>query len=326
MNILIEGENQKNYYAKLHEAYRTGLRRTFNVKFWGKGYEEYDESVKSFVRIKEKLFGDEQIDFLPLTDCYDPQNYAKGISYCDLDKINCKKIIMLCDFWSEASCKFSEYEEFIESLKIDYIFSFFRYPLNAWKKSKIYNKLIWFPPSFDPLIFNDWKKEKIWDVGNLNASIRTFDKFYPERYNMHMILSGMEDIKYFTARHPGSGMKAPNTPLIGKSFSEAINSCKLFVTSGNLIYRNYTPKYVEIMASKTCLLAFEPMDSELIGLVDGINYVKIDEHNLEEKVRYYINHDQERERIAENGYQFVLNNYSCYALALRIYTELRMRL
>ena len=114
--------------------------------------------------------------------------------------------------------------------------------------------------------------------------------------------------------------------MIGKSFSEAINECKIFITTGNLQYRNFGPKYVEIMASKACLFATEPLDAKIIGLEDGVNYVQITEDDVEDKVRYYLRHDEERNRIAECGYRFALERYCCYAQANFVLRQLEGKL
>ena len=136
----------------------------------------------------------------------------------------------------------------------------------------------------------------------------------------------MGNIKYYYAKHPGSGMLAENTPLVGKDFSEKIGACKIFVTSGSLQYRNFNPKYVEAMASKTCLFANEPVDADIVGLIDGVNYVKIDEENFTEKITYYLEHEAERKRIAENGYLFAMERYSCYAQAVYVYRQVMMKM
>ena len=324
MNIIVLGNESKYYLAKLHESYRKGLRSFFNTKFWGEGYAEYDSSITSIIDVKEILFNNEAVDLVILAECYDPRNWRRGADYTDFDKLHSRKAIMLCDFWSETD-DYKGFKSFIREYDIDYILSFFLYPILVWNDSEISNKLIWFPPSFDPCVFNDWKGQEVWDVGNLNASTLNYSDFYPERFKMHNVISNICGIKYLTARHPGYGNHEPSHPLVGKNFSRIINSCKLFVTSGNMIYKNFAPKYVEIMASHTCLLAFEPLDSTRIGLIDGVNYVRIDGDNLEEKVKYYLSHDSERERIAKAGYELVIKNYSCYSLALRLFDELEKR-
>lgn len=323
MKILIEGENCENYYAKVHESYRTGLRAMCDTRCYGKGYEGYDETIKTFVEIKKKIFGEEDIDLILLTDCWNLRNLKQGLNYTGLENLNCKKAIMLCDFWSEANCQIEEYVEFINQHNIDFILSYFRAPLYLWKNLEIHKKLIWFPPSFDPKLFNDWGLTKKWDVGNLNADIQKRTTFYPERYEMHERLKKMEGISYLTARHPGTGILPRNTPLIGKNFSEAINQCRMFFTSGNMQYRNFAPKYVEIMASHSCLMAYEPLDAEYIGLVDGENYINLDNKNIEETIRYYLSHEQECDSIAAKGYQFVMNKYNCYVGAANLICEIQ---
>lgn len=326
MKILIEGENLENYYAKVHEACRLGLRTMFNAKCYGKGYSQYDPQISSFIKIKELLFGDEALDLVLLTDCWNPRKLEKGLYYTDLNQLDCKKAIMLCDFWSEADCQRDKYVDFILENGIDYIFSYFRAPFHLWKELKIYNRLIWYPPCFSPHIFNDWGKVKRWDVGNLNAGILENNPFYPERFSIHQKMLGMKDISYYYDKHPGTGFCQTDTPLIGKSFSEAINECKIFITTGNLQYRNFGPKYVEIMASKACLFATEPLDAKIIGLEDGVNYVQITEDDVEDKVRYYLRHDEERNRIAECGYRFALERYCCYAQANFVLRQLEGKL
>lgn len=327
MNILIEGKNLDNYYAKVHVAWRKGLSQMFGAKCYGRGYENYSEAIETFEQMKEAVFQGGKLDLLILTDCWDPLNLTDGFRYRGIEELDCKKAIMLCDFWSEAEANRAEYFNFIESNGIDFILTFFRMPFYLWKDFDISKKLIWFPVCFDPDIFNDWGQEKVWEVGNLNAGAYSANDFYPERYQMHRNLLGMEDvqngkIKYFYAKHPGSGMLPADTPLIGKDFSEKMGACKIFVTSGSLQYRNFNPKYVEAMASKTCLFANEPLDADLIGLADGVNYVKIDEGNFVSKINYYLEHEDERACIAENGYLFVMERYSCYAQAVYVYKQL----
>ena len=326
MRILIEGENYEDYYAKVHEAYRTGLKAVCDARCYGKGYAEYDENITSFVDAKEAVFGNDEIDLILLTDCWDPRHLEAGFKYSDLEKLNCKKAIMLCDFWSEADCQFDKYCDFINRWDIDFIFSYFRAPFHMWESHEIWKKLIWYPPSFDPHIFNDWGKQKKWSIGNLNAGVDTYSSFYPERSTVHEILSNTEGIKYLTKKHPGTGILPKGTRLIGKDFSETINQCKCFFTSGNLKYKNSSPKYIEILASKSCLFAYEPMDSELIGLVDGQNYICVDERNIREKLLWYLNNENELARVTDEGYRFVMKKYNCYAVSMNLVLEVRKRI
>lgn len=326
LNILIEGPNLEHYYAKVHISWRKGWSRMFGARCYGKGYDTYSENIKTFSQMKEAVFGSRKLDLLVLTDCWNPADLSKGFCYDGIEELDCKKAIFLADFWSEAEAGRKEFFDFVDRYNIDYIFTYFRMPFYLWKDHEVAKKLIWFPVCFDPEIFNDWADDKLWDVGNLNAGAYAANGFYPERYKMHQRLLSMGNIKYYYAKHPGSGMLAENTPLVGKDFSEKIGACKIFVTSGSLQYRNFNPKYVEAMASKTCLFANEPVDADIVGLIDGVNYVKIDEENFTEKITYYLEHEAERKRIAENGYLFAMERYSCYAQAVYVYRQVMMKM
>lgn len=326
MKILLEGPNFENYYAKVHESFKNGLRALFDARCYGEGHLGYNQDIKSILEVKNLIFPNEEIDLVIFFDAVDPRHLDLGFSYEDVDKLKCKKAIWVNDFWGEVEPRRSEFIEFIEKHNIDYILTLFRAPFYLWKGTSLYDRLIWRPACFDPKIFNDWGESKEFDVGNLNAGMFKDNKFYPERYAFHQKLLEMNDIRYFYAPHPGAGMHLSGNNLIGKHFSEAINRCKIFITSGNLQYRNFIPKYVEIMASCSMLMANEPMDADLIGLIDGVNFVSINEDNIEDKVRYYLEHDDERMQIAKRGYMLAMEKYTSYAVAAKVYMDLAKKM
>lgn len=323
MKILIEGDNLENYYAKGHESFKNGLRALFDARCYGEGYPEYDENIKTFTQMKDAVFPGEEIDLILLFNAFNPYRIENGFAYEGLDALTCKKAVLLNDFWSEAETRREQYFRFIEENHIDYVISVFRAPFHLWKGTSIEKRLIFRPPCFDPKIFNDWEANKNFDVGNLNAGI--FDGsngFYPERMAFHNKLLEMNNIRYFYAKHPGSGFHRPDAPLIGRNFSITINQCKMFVTSGNLDYQNFAYKHVEIMASNSLLMTNEPMDAEMLGLIDGVNYVSIDETNIQEKVRYYLEHEEERLRIAQRGYALAMERYTSFSVAGYVYRQM----
>ncbi len=69
-------------------------------------------------------------------------------------------------------------------------------------------------------------------------------------------------------------------------------------------------KYFEVLACNTLLLApyFEELDD--LGFIPGVHFVEADEHNFEEKAHYYLNHEQERLKIALRGYEMVRARHS----------------
>ena len=68
------------------------------------------------------------------------------------------------------------------------------------------------------------------------------------------------------------------------------------------------------------------MDSELIGLVDGQNYICVDERNIREKLLWYLNNENELARVTDEGYRFVMKKYNCYAVSMNLVLEVRKRI
>lgn len=324
MRILIEGENLENYLAKCHEAFRTGLRAFYDTRCFGKGYLRYSPFVKTFGQIQKKMFPDRDPDLL-IAETWFPRNLEWGFKYHGIENIRTTKVVTLRDFWSEAEKQLDRYIDFIEMNQIHFILSLFPQPLTLWKDTPLGNRLLYIPPTFDPKLFNDWQMPKTYDVGFLAAGTVEKVDFYPERYNIHQKILQRKDLFYLWAKHPGWKMYKNEHALVGKNFSKLINSCKIFITTGG-IYRNPQPKIFESLASRTLLMSDEPVGVELIGLEDGVNYVKITEDSVMDKIDYYLSRPEERESIAENGFQLAMRRHSCYARALDFYKAIQPRL
>lgn len=318
MRILFEARCAKNYLAKCHEAFRTGLRRTFDTRMYGIGYDGYDLNIKNYSEIMSKTFESEKPDLI-IASFESEYNLAKiKFNYDGMDKIDVPKAIILSDYWRIAKNYKYDFEKAVNDNNIDIIISLFPQPLKIWEDTSIKNKFVYLPFTFDPEIFNDWNAEKVYDVGFLAAGTCEYTDFYPERYNIHHKLLNDNSIKYLWAQHPGWNSFDNKHPLVGKNFSQLINSCKIFVTTGGK-YHNAQPKIMEALASKTLVMSDRVLGEEIIGLEDGLNYVLINEDNVIDKIHYYLNNPKLIEEISENGYRLVFNNHSCYSRANEFY-------
>ncbi|MCL1939876.1 MAG: glycosyltransferase [Desulfovibrionaceae bacterium] len=322
MKILIVGENLNNYLAKCHEAFRTGLRNTFDGRLYGVGYPGYNGSIQSYEDIARYVFPEAQPNLLIAE-----MKIANGIMtfpYAGFSEYNGVKAVFLRDFWREALENADNYKASVENAGITYILTYFIGALMAFKEEPLYEKMVFVPPTFDPVIFNDWQQEKIYDVGFLAADTMAYSDFYPERYAIHQKIMAEKNLTYLYAQHPGWGMHEKEHELVGKNFSKKINSCKIFITTGG-IYRNAQPKIFEALASHTLLLMDKPLGADMLGLRDGVNYVAVTQDTVIDKIYYYLKNDDERERISEAGYRLAMERHSCYQRAVQFYAAVKER-
>jgi len=327
MKILIQGDNLENYLAKCHEAFRTGLKALYEVRSFGIGYAGYKANYISFRQIIEKLYNNEQPDVI-ISDSLSPiiDNFPSVKKFADSDFIKGLRCTQLSDYWSELNTQNEQkYFEKVSENKIDFILSYFIQPIENYSDKLHGCKFIFLPPAFDPKIFNDWGMTKEYDVSFLAYGTTNYSDFYPERYEIHHILLKERKINYLWAEHPGWKNHSGKSALIGKNFSQALNSSKISITTAG-VYKNAHAKYIEILASKSLLLAEEPIGFEKIGLIDGVNYVKINKSNLLDQIYYYLSHPEITDEITNEGYKLAINRHNCFARATDFYNEINSKL
>ncbi len=320
MRILIEGASYADYLAKCHEAFRSGLRATFDTRLFGRGYPAYTPRCKTYAQIIQHVFPDAPPDVI-VGGPYSPAD-LDGLKYAGLATVPALRVFLLSDYWDINDFHLAALLRFIHEHKFDLICSYFPQPLDMWRHTPIGHRLVFLPPCFDPAIFNDWQMPRIYDVAFLASGTVTYSPHYPERYRLHQQLLQRKDLHYLYAAHPGWQRHRNAHPLVGKNFSRAINSSKIFITTSG-IYRNPQQKIFEALASNVLLLAEEPLGADCIGLEDGVNYVKITEDDMMDKIDYYLAHPDLRARIAEAGYQWAMRRHSCYVRAIDFYEQVR---
>jgi len=319
LKILFVTPSARTTIAKSTEAFRTGLRAMFDTRFFGRGYGGYREGLKTYQEIIDLTFG-ETPDVMIVGFYGSDRGRANWwemapMPYEGLPEVDCLKFIVLTDYWHYRGVE-REVANMWWERGVNAALTNFSGAIPWYLGSPFKDRLFCVPLSFDPQIFNWRRLEKKYDIGFLGAGTTEERRIYPERFRIHrrLLATGYE---YLWSEHPGATRQYENEehPLVGVGFSNRIGECKLFVnTAGQWFHTN--PKYIEIMASGTCMLAQKPEDTELLRLEDGVNYVKLDEEHLEEQVAYYLEHDEEREAIARAGYLTAMRHHTCYARAI----------
>lgn len=205
----------------------------------------------------------------------------------------------------------------MEKNNVRYVFSLYRDKFYEWYP-QFWRGLCWLPHHFDPHSFIDYGLKKDIDFLLMGAM---HPVVYPLR---HAILQRMQHHPGFVY-HPHPGYRDFNLDeeaLVGTRFAQEINRAKIFFTCDSA-YHYPVAKYFEVLACNTLLLASSSRELLDLGFVPGEHFVAINEYNFEEKARYYLDHEEERIRIARQGYAMVQNNHSTSRRAIEMVAMIR---
>lgn len=196
-------------------------------------------------------------------------------------------------------------ENYINKNKIDYLFTI------GWEQSvqtypQLKHKLEWFPHFVHPGIYKDYFLEKDIEFLMIGAVNRT----YPLREKIVNAYS--KDPRFICYHHPGYRdftREEEKDKRVGEHYAKELNRTKIFFTCPS-IYNYPVMKYYEALACKTLLLAPTFNELEGLGFIPGKHFVAIDESNFKEKADYYLANEKERQRITEQGHQFIQENHT----------------
>jgi glycosyltransferase involved in cell wall biosynthesis len=95
----------------------------------------------------------------------------------------------------------------------------------------------------------------------------------------------------------------------GRTYYDLIAKSRSLIV-GTSKYGYFTQKFVEAMSCETLPVSDAPLDSEFLHMKDGHNYVEVALGNWERKLKYYLDDENERLRVAQNGRRTVLKYHS----------------
>lgn len=247
-------------------------------------------------------------------------NNALAPSISGLDKINIPKGCIVIDIHFNPTIR----KEYINRNKIDLIFSVTKEAF-LMKYSGYQDKFRWLPFSINPEVFKDWQEDKeidyllmgaVFDRQGLTTNLtKTVKGYYPFREE---VLVKMRKVNGFVFHpHPGHRGKQMKDNFFNEKYAMELNRSKIFFTCGSSL-KYPVLKFFEAPACKTLLLAEPVRDILELGFQDGVNFVACDQSNFYEKAMYYLEHEEERNKITENGYNFIHTHHTNEARAQQL--------
>jgi hypothetical protein len=212
--------------------------------------------------------------------------------------------------------------QYFKDTNIEMIFSLTKSPfLKTFPEYQ--EKFRWWPFAINSGIFKDWQLEKDIDCllmgqvydreGTSPDKTNTPKGRYPFREE---VLEKMRNTKGFVF-HPHPGHDAPSSAILNQKYAQELNRSKIFFTCGG-VYKYPVLKYFEAPACRSLLLAEPVQDILDLGFIDGQHFVACDQTNFQEKAAYYLENEQERQFITDNGYEFVHKFHSNQARVLQL--------
>tara|TARA_R110001592_G_scaffold52604_1_gene161064 strand:+ start:10709 stop:11641 length:933 start_codon:yes stop_codon:yes gene_type:complete len=109
-----------------------------------------------------------------------------------------------------------------------------------------------------------------------------------------------------------------------EEYASKINSCKIWLATTGPV-NDISPRYFEVALSKTLLFCNNIPKVNNPVFIDGVTCVTFsnDMSDFEEKLDYYLKNDIEREKIINNAYDLVYNNYTWNHMAKNLLEEIR---
>lgn len=115
----------------------------------------------------------------------------------------------------------------------------------------------------------------------------------------------------FARKHPNLVKYVTNSFLHDQDVAELYNSSRISLNIHIVLHKGINPRTFEILGNGNFELCDYRSDAQKMGLTDGKNIVMYsDADECIEKIKYYLENEEERLKIAEAGKEFVMKNYT----------------
>ena len=292
MKIFFLSPNQIERFNWGWQLIRNEIARQHDVTFYGEGYPNHGS-----LNIPDVLTDHKAFDVMMLGDT----KYIKD--YRGIGEIKLPKVVWLGDYFNYHPDNKDYYivrnNIFMENAGLNMVilntpyeyrlFESYRYSTPSLEKIEPF--LMAFPVDIN--IFKNLGLEKTFDVAALFNHWSTW--CYPNRGRIKKMITAMSGITTLC----GDREIGP----IRYEYVKAINRARIFIGNCN-IFGNTGWKTQECLACGTFFLTDKPsqFEDEKWGYEEGKHLVYYESlHDLKKKIMYYLNHAEERERIAKEG-------------------------
>lgn len=239
-----------------------------------------------------------------------------GYGSCtDLHKISLKTNKPIIAFLFKLSCNTEEKFRFCQKNKNIHIFGSQHRIQEFNEKYNIDIKPTLYP--FNPKIFYDRKLEKIYDIG-ISGAIHGSKHYKPTAYLesekdiREKIINKIKNQKWRYFLKVSDSSAEASRILNHDEYAKTINQSKIWIAT-NADHGDLTPRYCEVIASKTLLFCNEqPYNTFKSIFRDGETCVffKNDLSDFVEKVNYYLQNTEKYKKIVETAYKEFHDNYT----------------
>lgn len=312
MRILFLTRNGENFVGapSAHHGFEMAVGKISDCKWAGKGWplhregEEMNETV-------DRLYGGNPPDWV-----VDNKN--------DNFKTPKQREYQVCVFISDLHGKYNwgirtatGFIELLNRAGYDVVFMKYLYVHGVPEPENIYlreleGEPLFLPWSVDPAFYKPMEKTTdICFLGNVGGK-------YPLRQGIYKGLPGLcNEHKFSHVRRTCPGGKTYKRRIdtliknhyVGARYAKILGQSRI-LPFGSGVHVGPVQKYFEGRACGCLIMTNETSEDELLGFVDGENYVKISLKDWREKLIYYAKHRDEAEEIAMNGRRLILEKHT----------------
>ena len=234
-------------------------------------------------------------------------DFFAQLNFNDCSFISCPKVYLIADM----HLAHREHVQCIKRSQFDLVLFVYKWWENK-VKNKVGTKTGWLPHSVNTNVFRDYHMPNIYDVVSAGHS---FPDHYPLRYLIQKTLPNVSGLKFSMPTHPQLMMNRPSFQpdtskfLIRENYAKFLSQSEMFAFGCGV--SNYpVAKFFEGMSSETMVLAPFPKDGKELGFLPDENFVEINGDNFVDKIKWYLKHEDEKQRIVDCARETVLRDHS----------------